>query len=100
VKGISLKGGIITGEMYKETQNLLKLLIERNNAEPSFVFDTEFRIDDAPEAFRKFADHKVVKAVFRFDEKVPRDGEPVKHTNGGAQDPLQGEPIRKRARRS
>jgi hypothetical protein len=65
------------------------------------VFDREFRIEDAAEAYREFSDHKIVKAVFRFDEFVERNGEAIHHKNGGeVKDPLHGEPIRKRARRS
>jgi hypothetical protein len=98
LKGQSIKAGFISGEPYKQVQNLLKLLIERDGAKPSFVFDREFRIDDAQEAYQEFSDHKITKAVFRFDERVKGYSRPV-HTNGRiSQDPLQGEPIRKRAR--
>ena len=98
LKGISLKGGIIGAEAYKQTQLLLKNLIERDNAKPSFVFDKEFSIDEAEEAFREFSEHKLVKAVLRFDKEWKVNG----RANRGpsVRDPLDGEPIRKRSRRS
>ena len=100
LKGISIKGGII-GAGYKPTQLLLKNLIERDGARPSFVFDKEFKIEQAAEAFREFSDHKIVKAVFRFGNEWEKNSEEVKE-NGGAnvRDPLQGEPVKKRSRRS
>jgi len=48
-------------------QELLKTLIESGKGKPSFVFDKEFRIEEGAEAFREFSDHKLIKAVFRFD---------------------------------
>jgi threonine dehydrogenase-like Zn-dependent dehydrogenase len=97
VKGQTLRGGIITAELYKPTQLLLKNLIERDNAKPSFVFDKVFKIDNAPEAFREFSDHKLVKAVIQFDKKLELDH----NDNGNGEmhrDPLEGEPVRKRGR--
>ena len=85
-------------EPYKAIQLLLKTLIERDNAKPSFVFDREFRIEEAPEAFRDFSDHKLVKAVFRFKNEWEGIGVEVKTTNG--RDPLDGEPVKKRSRRA
>ena len=91
LNGQSLKGGIIPLQLYRSTQQLLKTLIERDHAKPSFVFDREFKIEEALEAFREFSDHKLVKAVIRFDKKV--------HMNGNyIRDPLEGEPVRKRNR--
>ena len=101
LKGQSIKAGFISGVPYKQVQALLKLLIERDGAKPSFVFDREFKIEDALEAYREFADHKITKAVFRFGERIKENGEDLHTHNGrGSRDPLQGEPIRKRARRS
>ena len=102
LKSINLKGGIIGGEAYKQTQLLLKNLIERDGAKPSFVFDKEFSIDEAEEAFREFSDHKLVKAVFRFDKEWKTNGGSSIKTHGGpnVRDPLDGEPVRKKSRRS
>lgn len=101
LKGINLKGGIIGAEAYKQTQLLLKNLIERDNAKPSFVFDREFGIDEAAEAFRNFSDHKLIKAVFRFD-KYEKTNASSEKTYGGpsVRDPLDGEPVRKRSHQS
>jgi len=101
IKGQSLRGGAITSDLYRSTQLLLKKLIERDHAKPSFVFDREFRIEDAPEAFRLFSEHKLVKAVFRFDKEGNKDGNGNGNGNGEAvRDPLQGEPVKKQSRRS
>ncbi|RFU34661.1 hypothetical protein B7463_g1593, partial [Scytalidium lignicola] len=101
LKGLSIKGGVITTDLYKPTQLLLKNLIERHNAKPSFVFDKEFRIEQAAEAFREFSEHKIIKGVFRF-EKDSRNGESSVTMQKGSsiRDPLEGEPIRKRTRLS
>ena len=97
LKGQSLRGGVITDDLYKPTQLLLKNLIERDNAKPSFVFDREFKVEDAPEAYRLFSDHKIVKGVLKFDREEKSNG----HANGHHdRDPLEGEPVRKRTRRS
>lgn len=64
-----MKGG---GAQIRLYQELLKTLIERDNAKPSFVFDKEFKIEDGFQAFREFSEHKLIKAVFRFD--TPRKG--------------------------
>ena len=63
-KGIAIKGGPVQLRLYQE---LLKTLIESGKGKPSFVFDKEFRIEDGAQAFREFSDHKLIKAVFRFD---------------------------------
>jgi len=65
IKNISIKGGIVQIRLYQE---LLKNLIERGNAKPSFVFTKEYRIEDAAQAYRDFSDHKIIKAVFKFDK--------------------------------
>ena len=65
LKSLSIRGGIVQIRLF---QDLLKKLIESGKAKPSFVFTKEFSIDDAPEAFREFSDHKLIKAVFRFDK--------------------------------
>jgi glutathione-independent formaldehyde dehydrogenase len=64
IKGQTIRGGFVQLRLYQE---LLKTLIERGNAEPSFVFTKEFRIEDAAQAYKEFEAHKVIKAVFKFD---------------------------------
>ncbi|KAH8804410.1 putative S-glutathione dehydrogenase [Xylogone sp. PMI_703] len=59
-------GGIGLIGPYKQTQDLLKRLIERDDAKPSFVFDRVFKIESAADAYREFSDHKITKAVFQF----------------------------------
>ncbi len=90
LKGISIQGGIIPASLNRPTQELLKALIEKKDAKPSFVFDREFRLDEAEEAFRQFSEHKIVKGAFRMGR--------IEHhrQNGDRYD----EPVRKRARRS
>lgn len=61
-----MRGGIAP---VRQSQELLKTLIERDNAKPSFVFDREFRIEEGAEAFKEFEAHKLIKAVFRFDTR-------------------------------
>jgi hypothetical protein len=93
LKGQFLKAGIIPLQLYRPTQQLLKTLIEIDHAKSSFVFDREFKIEEVPEVFREFSGHKLVKAVIRFDKKVHANGDSIR-------DPLEGEPVRKRTRRS
>ncbi|KAF4634040.1 hypothetical protein G7Y89_g4075 [Cudoniella acicularis] len=63
LKNLSLCGGAATIHAYQE---LLKTSIDSGKARPSFVFEKEFRIEDAEEAYREFNDYKITKAVFRF----------------------------------
>lgn len=49
-------------------QQTLKNLIERGKAKPNFVFDGEYKIEDATNAFKDFSEHKVVKAIFSFEK--------------------------------
>ncbi|PMD44682.1 hypothetical protein L207DRAFT_579615 [Hyaloscypha variabilis F] len=63
-KGQTIKGGFVEPRPYQE---LLKTLIERGNVKPSFVFTKEFKIEDAPQAYKEFEAHKLIKAVFKFD---------------------------------
>jgi threonine dehydrogenase-like Zn-dependent dehydrogenase len=97
-KALSFKGGFLSPDAYKATQLLLKKLIERHDAKPSFVFDKEFSIEQAPEAFKEFSDHRLVKAVIRFEKEWSGNEEEEKVHNG--RDPLEGEPVKKRVRRS
>ena len=50
-------------------QDLLKNLIESGKAKPSFIFDREFRIEEAAKAFRDFSDRKIIKAWFNFERE-------------------------------
>lgn len=75
IKGQSIRGGIAPVRQFQE---LLKTLIERDNAKPSFVITKRFRIEDGATAFREFSDHKLIKAVFEFD--TPKRG--LKRKNG------------------
>lgn len=43
-------------------------MIESGKANPSFVFDGEYKIEDAAKAFKDFSEHKIIKAVFKFDK--------------------------------
>ena len=52
----------------RQYQPALKKLIESGRAKPSFVFDKELRIEDAPEAYQEFSDHDFIKSVIRFDD--------------------------------
>lgn len=66
------------------------------------MFDREFKIEYAPEAFRLFSDHKLVKAIFRFD-RDEHHGNGYGNENGHGEhirNPLEGEPVRKRTRRA
>jgi threonine dehydrogenase-like Zn-dependent dehydrogenase len=68
-KGQTIKGGFAQPRPFEE---LLKNLIERGKAKPSFVFTKEFKIGDAPQAYKEFEARKLIKAVFRFD--TPKRG--------------------------
>jgi glutathione-independent formaldehyde dehydrogenase len=63
-KGQTIKGGFVQPRPFEE---LLKILIERGKAKPSFGFTKEFRIEDAPQAYKEFEAQKLIKAVFKFD---------------------------------
>jgi glutathione-independent formaldehyde dehydrogenase len=68
-KGQTIKGGFVQPRPFEQ---LLKTLIERGNAKPSFVFTKEYRIEEAPQAYKEFEAHKLIKAVFKFD--TPKKG--------------------------
>ncbi|KAH8819315.1 putative S-glutathione dehydrogenase [Xylogone sp. PMI_703] len=60
-------GGIgLVGVWALHDAELLKTLIERADAKPSFVFTKEFSIEEGAKAFREFSDHEIVKGVIRF----------------------------------
>ena len=64
LKGQSIKSGIV---QLRQFQPALKRLIESGRAKPSFIFDRELRIEDAPEAYKEFSDHDFIKSVIRLD---------------------------------
>lgn len=64
IKGQSIKSGIV---QLRQFQPALKRLIESGRAKPSFIFDRELRIEDAPEAYKEFSDHDFIKSVIRLD---------------------------------
>jgi threonine dehydrogenase-like Zn-dependent dehydrogenase len=64
LKSQTIRSGIVPLRQY---QPALKKLIESGRAKPSFVFDKELRIEDAPEAYQEFSDHDFIKSVIRFD---------------------------------
>lgn len=51
----------------RQYQPALLKLIESGRAKPSFIFDRELKIEDAPEAYTEFSDHDFIKSVFRLD---------------------------------
>jgi threonine dehydrogenase-like Zn-dependent dehydrogenase len=65
LKSQTIRSGIVPLRQY---QPALKKLIESGRAKPSFVFDKELRIEDAPEAYQEFSDHDFIKSVIRFDD--------------------------------
>jgi threonine dehydrogenase-like Zn-dependent dehydrogenase len=65
LKSLTIKGGIVPLRQY---QPALKRLIESGRAKPSFIFDRELRIKDAPEAYKEFSDHDFIKSVIRLDD--------------------------------
>jgi threonine dehydrogenase-like Zn-dependent dehydrogenase len=64
LKGQSIKSGIV---QLRQFQPALKRLIESGRAKPSFIFDRELRIEDAPEAYKEFSNHDFIKSVIRLD---------------------------------
>ena len=64
-KGVIIKSGIVPLRQYHPA---LKRLIESGRAKPSFVFDREIRIEDAPAAYKEFSDHDFIKSVIRLDD--------------------------------
>lgn len=54
-------------------QQLLLQLIQDGKARPSFVFDKEFSIEDAPKAYKLFNERKLVKAYFRMDQDMDQE---------------------------
>jgi threonine dehydrogenase-like Zn-dependent dehydrogenase len=76
IKSITINGGAVN------PTSIAPMLIEMITAgrdRPSFVVDHHVRIDDAPEAYRLFSEHKVQKVVIDFTAKI---GRKRKHDNG------------------
>ena len=65
LKSQTIKSGIVPLRQYHAP---LKRLIESGRAKPSFVFDREIRIEDAPKAYQEFSDHDFIKSVIRLDD--------------------------------
>ena len=57
-----------------EVPNELALfrLIESGRAKPGFIVDKVFSIEEAPEAYRGFSEHKFQKVIFKFEAKKGR----------------------------
>ena len=89
IKSVSIKGGLVPLRTY---QPALKRLIESGRAKPSFIFDRELRIEDAPEAYREFSDHDFIKSV------IILDGEKNGHFNKGEESEEEAPTPRKRRR--
>lgn len=63
MKGLHMRGGMAP---IRDVQELLLTMINSGKANPSFIFDTEFDIKDAEEAYRQFDKMEFIKAAFRF----------------------------------
>ena len=62
-KGITITGGAIFSGPIAPA---LRALIENGRATPSFIVDSVISIDQAPEAYQAFSDHRTGKTVIRF----------------------------------
>lgn len=63
-KGISMGMGPVAPNSLQEP---LRRLIESGVARPSFVFGKGFKVNEAPQAFRQFSNHEILKPFIRFD---------------------------------
>ena len=63
IKGITISGGPVSADPQEPA---LKDLITAGRASPGFVIDRVFSIEEAPEAYRLFNNHKIQKAAIRF----------------------------------
>ena len=63
LKGTNISGGTVIPE---RVDLALRDLITAGRAKPSFVFDKVIDIEEAPEAYMLFREHKVQKVVIRF----------------------------------
>ena len=63
-KGATINGGIVASA---EDEPSLKDLVTAGRVQPGFVFDHIVHIDQAPEAYRLFSEHKIQKAAIKFE---------------------------------
>lgn len=63
------KGAVINGGpvLANQQEPALKDLVAAGRVRPGFVFDHIIHIDQAPEAYRLFSDHKVQKVAIKFE---------------------------------
>ncbi|KAJ5094610.1 hypothetical protein N7456_010471 [Penicillium angulare] len=62
-KNISIRGGAVDSKLFIEP---LLGLVKNGRAKPGFVFSSIVRIEDAPQAYRRFSDHLETKVMIRF----------------------------------
>lgn len=94
MKGLSMKMGVVDSKQYV---GVLLGLIESGKAKPGFIFTKVFEgVDDAPEGYRLFSEHKEVKVGFRFPVEE-QDQERNGKRNGEAEE--NGESQRGKRRR-
>lgn len=86
LKSQTIKSGIVPLRQY---QPALKKLIESGRAKPSFVFDRELRIEDAPEAYKEFSDHDFIKSVIRLDHGENGHGSLIEEEEDKEKAPIQ-----------
>lgn len=63
-KGATINGGLVASA---EDEPSLKDLVTAGRVRPGFVFDHIVHIDQAPEAYRLFSEHKIQKAAIKFE---------------------------------
>lgn len=64
MKGITIASGVAEVRRY---QPVLRDLIQSGRAKPSFIVSSFVGIEDVPEAYRRFSEHKETKVLVRFD---------------------------------
>ncbi|KAK5721213.1 hypothetical protein LTR17_014774 [Elasticomyces elasticus] len=80
LKNITITGGSVLAAAQEPA---LINLITAGRAKPSFVFDHVVRIEDAPEAYRLFSEHKVQKVAIDFTPQLSEtNGTKLKHSEG------------------
>ncbi|KAK5686648.1 hypothetical protein LTS10_002771 [Elasticomyces elasticus] len=93
LKNLTITGGSVLAATQEPA---LIDLITAGRAKPSFVFDHVVRIEDAPEAYRLFSEHKVQKVAIDFTPQLSEtNGTKRKHgqgsdVNGHKKDPVGG----------
>jgi threonine dehydrogenase-like Zn-dependent dehydrogenase len=63
-KGATINGGLVAAS---DAEPTLKDLVTAGRVRPGFVFDHICHIDEAPEAYRLFNEHKIQKAAIKFE---------------------------------